>query len=60
MKNPLLILVTCSILAIPNVLLAEQLSQPLIQGAMKECHDGRVAHDRSSKVGHFEKGQALG
>lgn len=60
MQNPLLILVTCSILAIPNVLLAEQLSQPLIQGAMKECHDGRVAHDRSSKVGHFEKGQALG
>jgi tetratricopeptide (TPR) repeat protein len=27
---------------------------------MKECHDGRVAHDRSGKVGHFEKGQALG
>jgi tetratricopeptide (TPR) repeat protein len=60
MKNPLFILVACSILAIPNVLFAEQSSQPLIQGAMKECHDGRVAQGRSSKVGHFEKGQALG
>lgn len=27
---------------------------------MKECHDGRVAQGRGSKVGHFEKGQALG
>lgn len=61
MKTPLLtILVVCSVLVIPNILYAEQSSQPLIQGAMKECHDGRVAQDRSSKVGHFEKGQALG
>jgi tetratricopeptide (TPR) repeat protein len=61
MKNPLLtILIACSVLVVPNLLFAEQLSQPLIQGAMKECHDGRIAQDRSSKVGHFEKGQALG
>jgi tetratricopeptide (TPR) repeat protein len=61
MKNPLLtVLVACSVLVVPNLLFAEQSSQPLIQGAMKECHDGRIAQDRSSRVGHFEKGQALG
>ena len=27
---------------------------------MTECHDGRVTQDRASRVGHFEKGQALG
>lgn len=27
---------------------------------MTECQSGRVAPDRTSRVGHFEKGQALG
>jgi tetratricopeptide (TPR) repeat protein len=27
---------------------------------MKECNTGRVTQDRTSRVGHFEKGQALG
>jgi tetratricopeptide (TPR) repeat protein len=27
---------------------------------MTECYAGRVAQDRTSRVGHFEKGQALG
>ena len=40
--------------------MAQQSSQLLIEGAMKECNTGRVTQDRTSRVGHFEKGQALG
>jgi hypothetical protein len=60
MKNTLLILLGCVILASPNTILAQQSSQLLIDGAMTECHAGRVTQDRASRVGHFEKGQALG
>jgi tetratricopeptide (TPR) repeat protein len=60
MKNIFFILLGCLILAIPSTLLAEQSPQLLIQGAMKECNTGRVIQDRTSRIGHFEKGQALG
>jgi hypothetical protein len=60
MKSTSLALLGCWILANPGALLAQQSSQLLIHGAMTECHDGRVAQDRTSRVVHFEKGQALG
>jgi hypothetical protein len=60
MKNTFLVLLGCVILASPNTILAQQSSQLLIDGAMTECHAGRVTQDRASRVGHFEKGQALG
>jgi tetratricopeptide (TPR) repeat protein len=60
MKNTSLVLLGCVILASPNTILAQQSSQLLIDGAMTECHAGRVTQDRASRVGHFEKGQALG
>ena len=60
MKSTFLVLLGCWILANPSALLAQQSSQLLIQGAMKECNAGRVTQDRASRVGHFEKGQALG
>ena len=60
MKNIFLILLGCWVLAIPSTLLAQQSPQLLIQGAMSECNTGRVTQDRASRVGHFEKGQALG
>ncbi len=60
MKNTFLVLFGCAILATPGALLAQQSPQPLIQGAMNECNAGRVTQDRTSRVGHFEKGQALG
>lgn len=60
MKITFLVLLGCWILAIPSALLAQQSPQLLIQGAMKECNTGRVTQDRTSRVGHFEKGQALG
>lgn len=60
MKNTLLVLFGCAILANPATLLAQQSPHPLIQGAMNECNAGRVTQDRTSRVGHFEKGQALG
>jgi len=60
MKNTFLVLLGCVILASPNIILAQQSSQLLIDGAMTECHAGRVTQDRASRVGHFEKGQALG
>jgi tetratricopeptide (TPR) repeat protein len=60
MKNTFLVLLGCWILANPAALLAQQSPQLLIHGAMTECHDGRVTQDRTSRVGHFEKGQTLG
>jgi tetratricopeptide (TPR) repeat protein len=60
MKNTFLVLFGCAILANPATLLAQQSPQSLIQGAMNECNAGRVTQDRTSRVGHFEKGQALG
>ena len=60
MKNTFLVLLGCWILASPGTLLAQQSLQPLIQGAMNECYSGRVTQDRTSRVTHFEKGQALG
>lgn len=60
MKYTFLVLFGCWILANPDALLAQQSPQLLIHKAMTECHDGRVAQDRASRVGHFEKGQALG
>jgi tetratricopeptide (TPR) repeat protein len=60
MKKTLLVLLGCWILANPDALMAQQSSQLLIEGAMKECNTGRVTQDRTSRVGHFEKGQALG
>ena len=59
MRNTFLVLLGCVILASPNTILAQQSSQLLIDGAMTECHAGRVTQDRASRVGHFEKGQAL-
>lgn len=44
----------------PNVLLAQQSPQLLIHEAMTECQAGRVTQDRATRVGYFEKGQALG
>lgn len=60
MKATFLVLLGCVILAIPSTLLAQQAPQLLIQGAMKECNTGRVTQDRTSRISHFEKGQALG
>lgn len=60
MKRTILVLLGSVILASPNALLAQQSPQLLIQGAMTECYEGRVAQDRASRVGHFERGQAMG
>lgn len=60
MKKTLLVLLGCWILANPDALVAQQSSQLLSEGAMKECNTGRVTQDRTNRVGHFEKGQALG
>jgi hypothetical protein len=60
MKRAFLVLLGCVILASPSVILAQQSQQLLIQGAMTECYTGRITQDRASRVGHFEKGQAMG
>ena len=60
MKRRFLVLLGCVILASPSVSLAQQSHQLLIHGAMSECYTGRITQDRASRVGHFEKGQAMG
>jgi hypothetical protein len=50
-------LIVSGILAIatPSELLAQSETQLLIDGAMKECHQGRVLQDRAARIAHFEK-----
>ena len=60
MKNTFLVLLACWFCTIPNAVLGQQLSQLLIDGAMKECHTGRIAQDRATRIAHFTKGEALG
>ena len=60
MKRAFLVLLGCVILASPSAILAQQSHQLLIHGAMTECYTGRITQDRASRVGHFEKGQAMG
>ena len=60
MKNTFLVLLGCWILANPTALLAQQSPQLLTHAAMTECYAGRVTQDRTNRVSHFEKGQALG
>jgi tetratricopeptide (TPR) repeat protein len=60
MKRALLVLLGCVILASPSVILAQPSHQLLIDGAMTECYTGRITQERASRVGHFEKGQAMG
>lgn len=56
------IFVAILILAIP--LASESQAEPalehFIREAMNECHQGRVAQNRPTRVAHFEKGQRLG
>jgi hypothetical protein len=60
MKYTFLVLLGCLVLASPSIILAQQSPQLLIHGAMTECYEGRVAQVRASRVGHFERGQAMG
>jgi hypothetical protein len=39
---------------------AQSSSQTLITESMQQCHLGRIAQARQVRLGHFEKGQALG
>lgn len=56
------IFVAILILAIPlaSESQAEQAAEHFIREAMNECHQGRVAQNRPTRVAHFEKGQRLG
>lgn len=40
--------------------LGDQSAAHLTAEAMKQCELGRVAHDRTTRLAHFEKGQLLG
>jgi tetratricopeptide (TPR) repeat protein len=55
-------IIICGALAIGDPLgaLAQAAPQPLIDGAMKECREGRVSQERAVRIAHFERGQALG
>jgi tetratricopeptide (TPR) repeat protein len=61
MKTSKWLCIICGILGSSGLftVLAQAAPQPLIDGAMKECHEGRVLHDRAARIAHFEKGQAL-
>ncbi len=60
MKNTLLVLIACWFCTIPTTVLAQQLSQLLIDGAMKECHAGRIAQDRPPESPISQKARPWG
>jgi hypothetical protein len=55
---------TVVVLAITAAQLPQVFAQPTLQGlidtAMRECHQGRVAKERGDRIAHFEQGQRLG
>jgi hypothetical protein len=47
------------LMGFPDLTLAEKSAAQLSVKAQRECDVGRRANDRSERLAHFEKGQAL-
>ncbi len=61
MRRLLVTLVLVLAVLLPTLPVAAQSSpQALVAESLEECRLGRIAQDRGVRLGHFEKGQALG
>lgn len=61
MIRALIALLLCTaVSALASTVNAQPAAQVLINDSMEQCHLGRLAQDRTLRLSHFEKGQALG
>lgn len=45
---------------LPTLSSAQQSGEALVKQALEECHRGRLAMDRATRLAHFQQGQILG
>jgi hypothetical protein len=55
----LILLIAIATIVAPPPAFPHDSAGDLITGAMKQCELGRIAHDRATRLAHFEKGQLL-
>lgn len=63
MKSALLVLImliSSGILLVPSTTMAESSGGTLPKQALDQCHQGRLAKDRDTRLAHFQQGQRLG
>jgi tetratricopeptide (TPR) repeat protein len=63
MKSALLVLmmlIPSGILLLPSTTMAESSGRTLPKQALDQCHQGRLAKDRDTRLAHFQQGQRLG
>ena len=63
MKSALLVLmmlIPSGILLLPSTTMAESSGGTLPKQALDQCHQGRLAKDRDTRLAHFQQGQRLG
>lgn len=63
MKSALLVLImliSSGILLLPSTTMAESSGGTLPKQALDQCHQGRLAKDRDTRLAHFQQGQRLG
>ncbi len=63
MKSALLVLImliSSGILLLPSTTMAESSGGTLSKQALDQCHQGRLAKDRDTRLAHFQQGQRLG
>ncbi|MBX3347637.1 MAG: hypothetical protein KF747_02740 [Nitrospira sp.] len=56
----LLMLIPSGILLLPSTTMAESSGGTLPKQALDQCHQGRLAKDRDTRLAHFQQGQRLG
>lgn len=56
----LTLLLTSGLSVFPLPTMAESPVEPLPKQALEQCHQGRLATDRASRLAHFQTGQRLG
>lgn len=63
MKSALLVLmmlIPSGILLLPSTTMADSSGRILPKQALDQCHQGRLAKDRDTRLAHFQQGQRLG
>ena len=63
MKSALLVLmmlIPSGILLLPSTTMADSSRRILPKQALDQCHQGRLAKDRDTRLAHFQQGQRLG
>lgn len=57
---PLVLVLTSGLSFLPMPSSAQQTGERLAEQALEECHRGRLARERTTRLAHFQQGQFLG